>query len=131
MSEGASPAKSPELKESLLLKLTDPVGFLFSLGRLSEDHGLPTVSHAFLTEAIEELNKGETSSLYQRSDLLLGLERLEINHPGLIKPNIVKIHVESEKNMSTLLRDIFQNTVVRVGSLLCVGSLIPFLLNSI
>ena len=131
MAENDSPTKSPNLKESLSLKLTDKVGFLFSLGRLSEENGLPTVSHAFLTEALEEMNKGTQSGLYQRSDLQLSLERLEINHPGLVKPNVVRILVESEKNMSSLFRDIFQNTVVRVVSLLCVGSLIPFLVDII
>lgn len=124
-----SKTKVVNLKESLALKLTDQVGFLFSLGRLSEENGLPTVSQAFLTEALEEMNKGTPSSLYQRSDILLSMERLEANHPGLIRPNVVKVHVESEKTMSSFIREIFQNAVVRVVSLLCVGSLIPFLLN--
>ena len=131
MAEDMSKTEVLSLKESLGLKLTDQVGFLFSLGRLSEENGLPTVSQAFLTEALEEMNKGTPSSLYQRSDILLSMERLEVNHPGLIRPNVVKVHVESEKTMSSMIREIFQNAVVRVVSLLCVGSLIPFLLKII
>jgi hypothetical protein len=129
MAEDVSKTEVLNLKEALALKLTDQVGFLFSLGRLSEENGLPTVSHAFLTEALEEMNKGTPSSLYQRSDILLSIERLEVNHPGLIRPNVVKVHVELEKTMSSMIREIFQNAVVRVVSLLCVGSLIPFLLK--
>lgn len=129
MAEDVSKTEVLSLKESLALKLTDQVGFLFSLGRLSEENGLPTVSQAFLTEALEEMNKGTPSGLYQRSDILLSMERLQVNHPGLIRPNVVKVHVESEKTMSSMVREIFQNTVVRVVSLLCVGSFIPFLLK--
>jgi len=131
MAEQDSLAELPSLKESLTLKLTDKVGFLFSLARLSEENGLPTISHVFLTEALEEINNGTPSDLYQRSDIQLSLTRLEINHPGLVKPNVVTVHVESKKNIPTLLRAIFQNTVVRSISLLFAGFLVPVLINSI
>jgi hypothetical protein len=131
MAEQNSTVKSHTLKEALSLKITDKVGFLYSLGRLSEENGLPTVSHVFFTEALEEINNSTPSNLYQQSDIELAITKLEVNHPGLTKPNVVTVHVESKNTMSTMLRDVFQNTVVRGLSLLLAGSLLPFLINSI
>jgi hypothetical protein len=101
------------------------------MGRLSEENGLPTISHVFFIEALEELQNGTLSKLYQQSDIELAITKLEVNHPGLIKPNVVTVHIESKNSISTMLRDVFQNTLVRVVSLLLVGSLVPFLINSI
>jgi hypothetical protein len=131
MAEQDSTAKVPMLNEVLSLKITDKVGFLYSMGRLSEENGLPTISHVFLIEALEEIQNGTLSKLYQQSDIELAITKLEVNHPGLIKPNVVTVHIESKNNISTMLRDVFQNTLVRVVSLLFVGSLVPFLINSI
>jgi hypothetical protein len=131
MAEQDSTAKVPMLNEALSLKITDKVGFLYSMGRLSEENGLPTISHVFLIEALEEIQNGTLSKLYQQSDIELAITKLEVNHPGLIKPNVVTVHIESKNNISTMLRDVFQNTLVRVVSLLFVGSLVPFLINSI
>jgi len=131
MAEQDSTAKVPMLNEALSLKITDKVGFLYSMGRLSEENGLPTISHVFFIEALEELQNGTLSKLYQQSDIELAITKLEVNHPGLIKPNVVTVHIESKMSISTMLRDVFQNTLVRVVSLLLVGSLVPFLINSI
>jgi hypothetical protein len=131
MAEQDSTAKVPMLNEALSLKITDKVGFLYSMGRLSEENGLPTISHVFFIEALEELQNGTLSKLYQQSDIELAITKLEVNHPGLIKPNVVTVHIESKNSISTMLRDVFQNTLVRVVSLLLVGSLVPFLINSI
>jgi hypothetical protein len=131
MAEQDSTAKVPMLNEALSLKITDKVGFLYSMGRLSEENGLPTISHVFLIEALEEIQNGTLSKLYQQSDIELAITKLEVNHPGLIKPNVVTVHIESKMSISTMLRDVFQNTLVRVVSLLLVGSLVPFLINSI
>ena len=110
-------------------KATDKVAYLFGMGRLSEDNGMPTISHLFYSEALEELKLGSISGLYQISDVDLAISRIELNHPGLVKPNVVMVHIEPQKDLKTLIRDIFQNTMIRSLSLLSVGVLIPYILS--
>jgi hypothetical protein len=121
--------KSRSLAGVLSLKATDKVGYLFGMGRLSEDNGMPTISHLFYSEALEELKLGSISGLYQISDVNMAISRIEINHPGLVKPNVVKVHIEPQKTLKTLICDVFQNTMIRSLSLLSVGFLIPYILT--
>lgn len=111
------------------LKTSDKVGYLFRMGRLSEDHGLPTISHLFFTEASEELKLGTYSNLYQVGDVELAMARLEMAHPGLVTPNVVSVIVESKPTMKSMLSDIFQNTIIRSISLVSVGLLVPFFMD--
>jgi hypothetical protein len=121
--------KSRSLAGVLSLKATDKVGYLFGMGRLSEDNGMPTISHLFYSEALEELKLGSISGLYQISDVNMAISRIELNHPGLVKPNVVKVHIEPQKTLKTLICDVFQNTMIRSLSLLSVGFLIPYILT--
>jgi hypothetical protein len=121
--------KSRSLAGVLSLKATDKVGYLFGMGRLSEDNGMPTISHLFYSEALEELKLGSISGLYQISDVNMAISRIELNHPGLVKPNVVKVHIEPQKTLKTLICDLFQNTMIRSLSLLSVGFLIPYILT--
>ena len=126
MQREALEEKNPVLARVLSLKTTDKVGYLFGMGRLSEDNGMPTISHVFFTEALEELKLGTSSGLYQTTDVELAISRIELQHPGLVQPNVVKVHVESPKNFKSMIREVFQNTMVRSLSLLSFGVLIPF-----
>ena len=129
MESDRSLEENQSLAGVLSLKATDKVGYLFGMGRLSEDNGMPTISHLFYSEALEELKIGTISGLYQVSDVDLAISRIELSHPGLVKPNVVKVLIQPQKNFKTLIRDVFQNTMVRSLSLLSVGVLIPYILT--
>lgn len=124
-----SAEKNLSLARVLSHKANDKIAYLFGMGRLSEDNGMPTISHLFYSEALEELKLGSISGLYQISDVDLAISRIKLNHPGLIIPNVVKIHVEPQRTFKTLMRDIFQNTIIRSLSLLSVGGLIPYIIS--
>lgn len=121
--------ESMPLKDVLRLRLTDYTSFLFCLGRYSEDEGLPTVSHAFYTEALARVESGAISKIYDADDIKLSIGRLTANNPGLLEPNTVEVITERQRNLSSLIHEAVQSTVVRSIALLLTGSLIPLIID--
>lgn len=123
--------ESMVLKDVLRLRLTDYTSFLFCLGRYSEDEGLPTVSHVFYTEALASIDSGVVSKIYDADDIKLSIDRLTENNPGLLEPNTVEVITERRRNLSSLVSEAVQSTVVRSIALLLTGSLIPLIIDLI
>ena len=121
--------ESMVLKDVLRLRLTDYTSFLFYLGRYSEDEGLPTVSHVFYTEALAMIDSGVVSKIFDADDIRLSIERLTANNPGLLEPNTVEVITERQRNLSSLIHEAVQSTVVRSIALLLTGSLIPLIID--
>jgi len=121
--------ESMVLKDVLRLRLTDYTSFLFYLGRYSEDEGLPTVSHVFYTEALAKIDSGVVSKIFDADDIRLSIERLTANNPGLLEPNTVEVIAERQRNLSSLIHEAVQSTVVRSIALLLTGSLIPLIID--
>ena len=121
--------ESMVLKDVLRLRLTDYTSFLFYLGRYSEDEGLPTVSHVFYTEALAKIDSGVVSKIFDADDIILSIERLTANNPGLLEPNTVEVITERQRNLSSLIHEAVQSTVVRSIALLLTGSLIPLIID--
>ena len=121
--------ESMVLKDVLRLRLTDYTSFLFYLGRYSEDEGLPTVSHVFYTEALAKIDSGVVSKIFDADDIRLSIERLTANNPGLLEPNTVEVITERQRNLSSLIHEAVQSTVVRSIALLLTGSLIPLIID--
>ena len=123
--------ESMVLKDVLRLRLTDYTSFLFCLGRYSEDEGLPTVSNVFYTEALANIDSGVVSKIYDADDIKLSIDRLTENNPGLLEPNTVEVITERRRNLSSLVSEAVQSTVVRSIALLLTGSLIPLIIDLI
>ena len=123
--------ESMVLKDVLRLRLTDYTSFLFCLGRYSEDEGLPTVSHVFYTEALANIDSGVVSKIFDADDIKLSIDRLTANNPGLLEPNTVEVITERRRNLSSLISEAVQSTVVRSIALLLTGSLIPLIIDLI